>query len=147
MECAHDAAEPAGCWARLLGGGEEWLPLCGGCRWRTDAWFSSKEGLKKEWSAEKAAAGEKQALELVESPGGAHPLRPPRHPPAQRLHVTRPVDLGPCLEDNVTCGRAAVALRAGVAGAPATGGDRYRLQFQVCGIGQGSGAPASSLAQ
>ncbi|PNH12713.1 Lipoxygenase y domain-containing protein 1 [Tetrabaena socialis] len=53
-------------------------------RWKCGAWFNGKEGLKKEWSAEKAAAGEQQALELVESP-------------------------------------------AGVAGAPAGSGDRYRI--------------------
>ncbi|KXZ56858.1 hypothetical protein GPECTOR_1g774 [Gonium pectorale] len=40
-------------------------------RWKCAAWFSTKDGLKKEWTAEKAAAGESQPLELVESPAGA----------------------------------------------------------------------------
>ncbi len=41
-------------------------------RWKCGAWFSGKEGLKKEWTAEKAAAGEQQPLTLIESPAGTH---------------------------------------------------------------------------
>ncbi|KAG2499991.1 hypothetical protein HYH03_002273 [Edaphochlamys debaryana] len=39
-------------------------------RWKCGAWFNSKEGLRKEWVAEKAAVGSQQPLELIESPGG-----------------------------------------------------------------------------
>lgn len=39
-------------------------------RWKCGAWFGSKDGLVKEWNAEKAIAGEKQPLELIESPAG-----------------------------------------------------------------------------
>ncbi|GFR41097.1 hypothetical protein Agub_g1741 [Astrephomene gubernaculifera] len=67
-------------------------------RWKCGAWFSSKDGLKKEWTAEKAAAGERQPLELIESP-------------------------------------------AGVAGAPSSTGDRYRI-VTVTGDVMGAGTDA-----
>lgn len=40
-------------------------------RWKCGTWFSNKEGLKKEWTLEKATAGETQPLQLIESPAGA----------------------------------------------------------------------------
>ncbi|GLC44364.1 hypothetical protein PLESTF_000049800 [Pleodorina starrii] len=39
-------------------------------RWRCGAWFNTKDGLKKEWTLERAVAGEVQPLELIESPAG-----------------------------------------------------------------------------
>ncbi|KAG2450199.1 hypothetical protein HYH02_000301 [Chlamydomonas schloesseri] len=72
-------------------------------RWKCGAWFSSKDGLVKEWSAEKAIAGEKQPLELIESP-------------------------------------------AGVAGAPAVAGDRYRI-VTMTGNVMGAGTDAKVMLQ
>lgn len=37
-------------------------------RWRCRQWFSSKEGLKKEWSLDAAKAGQAQPLELETGP-------------------------------------------------------------------------------
>ncbi|KAJ9526209.1 hypothetical protein QJQ45_009677 [Haematococcus lacustris] len=41
--------------------------------WRCGCWFNAKDGCRKEWSAEKAAAGAQQPLELAEAPRGVHP--------------------------------------------------------------------------
>ncbi|GFH12272.1 uncharacterized protein HaLaN_07922, partial [Haematococcus lacustris] len=41
--------------------------------WRCGRWFNAKDGCRKEWSAEKAAAGAQQPLELAEAPRGVHP--------------------------------------------------------------------------
>lgn len=56
-------------------------------KWSCNEWFDSKQGARKEWTVERAVAGEKQPLTLVEAPGGAPRPRTTLRPDAEPLHA------------------------------------------------------------